>query len=352
MRIALYISELLYSSDCVIIPGLGGFVANTRSAFLNPAQHTFTPPTRRIAFNASLRTNDGLLAHHISRRTGMTYGEALTEIRLFVDDTVARLQAAEQVWLDKIGTLVFDKENRIQFEPDLTENYLMDSFGLVSIHSPAIRREEGAKLRKVQGKTKEKKSWQAWRLFELIPAAAVLALLVFNPNVVQKLNTGLAQILPLKEIYQQPQVNYSGIPQDSNPGTVLTEPVPQSDHVLPAPKEETPVSAAEELVATAAADSTRVEPVAIAPEAVSSPIPAKASGNSFHIVGGCFRVEENARKLVEDAELLGFEAKVIGQNEKGMYIVSLYSSGNMADVQAQLGEIKAGFEKNAWVLVK
>ncbi|MBL0098388.1 MAG: hypothetical protein IPP46_19250 [Bacteroidetes bacterium] len=58
-----------------------GFVANTRSAFLNPAQHTFSPPSRKLAFNASLRTNDGLLAHHLSKRSGITYGEALTEIK-------------------------------------------------------------------------------------------------------------------------------------------------------------------------------------------------------------------------------------------------------------------------------
>ncbi|MBP7243847.1 MAG: SPOR domain-containing protein, partial [Bacteroidia bacterium] len=86
MRIPLYISELLYVSDCVIIPGLGGFVANSRSAFLNPAQHTFSPPVRRIAFNASLRTNDGLLANYVSRREGITYGDAVTKIKYFVED--------------------------------------------------------------------------------------------------------------------------------------------------------------------------------------------------------------------------------------------------------------------------
>ena len=187
-RINLYISELLFLNDCVIIPGLGGFVANTRSAFLNPAQHTFTPPSRRVAFNASLRTNDGLLAHHVSRRQGISYGEALAEVKVWVDDLVARLHAGEQVWLDKIGSLVFDAENRIQFEPDLTENYLTDSFGLVSIHSPAIRRDEQpAKVKKLIP-VKEKKKRQGWKLLELIPAAAVLAILAFNPNVIKVAN--------------------------------------------------------------------------------------------------------------------------------------------------------------------
>ncbi|MBL0098389.1 MAG: hypothetical protein IPP46_19255 [Bacteroidetes bacterium] len=61
----------------------------------------------------------------------------------------------------------------------------------MSIHSPAIRREETAKVKKLV--RKEKKSRQGWRLMELIPAAAVLALLVFNPRIIQQLNTGFGR---------------------------------------------------------------------------------------------------------------------------------------------------------------
>ncbi len=168
LHTGLYISELLYTRDCVIIPGLGGFVANSKSAFLNPAQHTFSPPSRKIAFNAGLRTNDGLLAHYISGKRGISYGEALTEIKLYVEELFNRLSAGEQIWIEKIGSLTFDKENRIQFEPDTTENYLTDSFGLVTIHSPAIRREEKAKVIKPEFR-KEKKSRQGWRLLACSP---------------------------------------------------------------------------------------------------------------------------------------------------------------------------------------
>ena len=115
LGIPLYISELLYVSDCVIIPGLGGFVANSRSAFLNPAQHTFNPPVRRIAFNASLRTNDGLLANYVSRREGITYGDAVTKIKYFVilllfTDIFDR----KKCFVDRLCTLklVFDKSGR------------------------------------------------------------------------------------------------------------------------------------------------------------------------------------------------------------------------------------------------
>lgn len=340
MRIGLYISELLFANDCVIIPGLGGFVANTRSAFLNPAQHTFTPPSRRLAFNASLRTNDGLLVNYVSRREGIPYGDAFAAVKVWVEDTIGRLQTGEQVWVHQIGSLSFDNEQRIQFEPDLTTNYLTDAFGLVSIHSPAIRRDDQpAKVRRLQPAHKSAKR-QGWRLLELIPAAAVLAILVFNPNVIKTLNTGLANVLPLKEIFSEPEVHYSGLSKDDQPAFEVKPAAPATVAETPAaeiPADPTPI------------DSTRVETPAVEPEAV----PMKAAGTgTFHVIGGCFRSEENARKLVEEAELLGYNAALIGMNEKGLHVVSLFSSSDMSDVQTQLTEIRTNFEKGAWVMVK
>ena len=347
MRIPLYISELLYVSDCVIIPGLGGFVANSRSAFLNPAQHTFSPPVRRIAFNASLRTNDGLLANYVSRREGITYGDAVTKIKYFVEDVISRLQSDELVQFEKIGAMNFDSESRIQFEPDATENYSLDAFGLTTIHSPAIKRDSGAKVKTLKVAS-EKKSWQAWRLLELIPAAAVFALLVFNPKVIQTLNTGLAQILPLNEIYKSPEVKYSGV-NDSQVAPFENAPVVE-ENVLPVVVDSNPEVIPVQEAELSPVDSTHVAPVVKEVEPVVES--RKSSSRSFYVVGGCFRSEENAKNLIAEADLLGYDASIIGQNDQGLYIVSLFSSNEMSKVHAELNSIKVEFEKNAWVLVK
>lgn len=344
MGIPLYISELLYVSDCVIIPGLGGFVANSRSAFLNPAQHTFNPPVRRIAFNASLRTNDGLLANYVSRREGITYGDAVTKIKYFVEDVISRLQSDESVQLEKIGAMNFDSESRIQFEPDTTENYSLDAFGLITIHSPAIKRDSGAKVKtlKVAGEKK------LWRLLELIPAAAVFALLVFNPKVIQTLNTGLAQILPLNEIYQSPEVKYSGV-NDSQVAPFENPPVVE-ENVLPLVVDSNPEMIPVQEAELTPVDSTYVAPVVKEVEAVAET--KESSTRSFYVVVGCFRLEENAKNLIAEADLLGYDANIIGQNDQGLYVVSLYSSNSLSKVQGELNSIKVEFEKNAWVLVK
>lgn len=353
MNIGQYISELLYGSDCVIIPGLGGFVANTRSAFLNPSQHTFTPPSRRIAFNASLRTNDGLLANYVSRRSGANYAEALNAIRLYTEEVLAKLGQGDQVWIDSIGVLTFDAENRIQFEPDQTVNYRTDAFGLVSIHSPAIRRDNaGSKVRKMSTAQKEKSSRQLWRLVELVPVAAILAIMLFNPNIIKRVNSGLAEIIPLKEIYRGAEINYSGIKEDNTIEFPVEDNTSLSDHVLPPAVQDESVDSVSKTMSAneiAVVDSTAVEEVK--PMPVAKEIPGNGSG-MLHIVGGCFQSEENARKLVEEADLLGFPASIIGKNDKGMFVVSLYSGNDRREVEKQLNEIKLSFVKSAWVLSK
>jgi cell division protein FtsN len=97
-------------------------------------------------------------------------------------------------------------------------------------------------------------------------------------------------------------------------------------------------------------DSTHVAPVVKEVEPVVES--RKSSSRSFYVVGGCFRSEENAKNLIAEADLLGYDASIIGQNDQGLYIVSLFSSNEMSKVHAELNSIKVEFEKNAWVLVK
>ena len=145
MSLELQISHLLFQHDCVIIPGFGGFVANHRSSFLNPAHHTFSPPSKKIAFNSSLRISDGLFANQLSKELNVSYREANNLIEQFVKDCFQTLNNGERLTLEKVGELFFDAEKNLQFNPDLSINYLKDSFGLTTIHSPAIKREEDAR---------------------------------------------------------------------------------------------------------------------------------------------------------------------------------------------------------------
>lgn len=354
MRITLYIKELLFKKDCVIVPDLGGFVAQYRSAFLHPSQHTFQPPSRRVAFNASLRTGDGLLAFHIASRLGLNYSEATELIKEQVNGIWEKMMAGEKVVLDEIGTLVLDSGKRIQFEPDPNCNFLDQSFGLSSIHSPAIRREdEPVRIKRLKVATGSRKL-KLWRLLELVPVAAVFVLLLLNPRVITTLNTGLADLLPVIQwtnSNRQPAVIENEIPpvQASNP-EVMESPVTADDQEGLSDTNDTAVPESASHVAEV--ESTRVE--VDLPVVVNNPSPGYSDiqSSGFHVIGGCFRVERNARRLVRQAQSLGYSARIIGQNDEGLYVVSLYSSGQLNDAEQILQNVRTGFEKNAWVLVR
>lgn len=62
IELAQHIEALLLENDCVIVPGLGGFVAHYTPAMRVAEENTFLPPTRIIGFNPQLKMNDGLLS--------------------------------------------------------------------------------------------------------------------------------------------------------------------------------------------------------------------------------------------------------------------------------------------------
>ena len=57
-----HIELLLLEHDCVIVPGLGGFIANHMEAHYDQeGDRTFLPPYRTVVYNQQLQINDGLL---------------------------------------------------------------------------------------------------------------------------------------------------------------------------------------------------------------------------------------------------------------------------------------------------
>ena len=103
MNIAGHISKLLYYNDCVIIPGLGGFVTDYAPAKIHPNTHTFFPPSKSILFNAKLTNDDGILMHFIAQEEKISYADAKREINYFVQDLIFELDKGKENVLEKIG---------------------------------------------------------------------------------------------------------------------------------------------------------------------------------------------------------------------------------------------------------
>ncbi len=113
----LHIEYLLTRHDCVIVPGIGAFIATETEAFIDLERGVIRPRRREISFNSSVVTDDGLLAHSIARHEGMAYEEARRIMCNLIERMTADLNSEGEVSLGMTGRLLKDAEGLISFQP-------------------------------------------------------------------------------------------------------------------------------------------------------------------------------------------------------------------------------------------
>lgn len=112
-----HIEILLLDNDCVIVPGLGGFMAHHISASYSAESQMFIPPTRQLGFNPQLQINDSLLAQSYIEAYDISYPEALRRIDDEVTELRQKIQNEGCCELNDIGILRLNEEGKIEFEP-------------------------------------------------------------------------------------------------------------------------------------------------------------------------------------------------------------------------------------------
>ncbi len=129
-----HINTLLFQYDCVIVPGLGGFVANVTNANLNEKTGIFTPPSRIISFNKNLSHNDGLLISHIAKAEGLSFEECNSKLGKHVNVLKFQLSRGETITIGETGDLKTERSGNIVFTPNKNTSYSTESFGLPTFH--------------------------------------------------------------------------------------------------------------------------------------------------------------------------------------------------------------------------
>ena len=119
----LHIEYLLTRHDCVIVPGLGAFIANETEAVIDLEAGVIRPGRREIGFNRSVVTDDGLLSHSIARREGLSYEDARRQVAHLSERMMADLDQEGEVSLGMVGKLVKDQEGLISFKPRVSAIY-------------------------------------------------------------------------------------------------------------------------------------------------------------------------------------------------------------------------------------
>lgn len=116
MELGRHIEFLLLENDCVIVPGLGGFIARHISARYDNNDNMFIPPLRTLGFNRQLNINDSLLVQSYAETYDISYPDAYTRIEDEVHELKQYLDNDGYYELIGIGILYVNDGN-ISFMP-------------------------------------------------------------------------------------------------------------------------------------------------------------------------------------------------------------------------------------------
>lgn len=133
ITLARHIELLLLEHDCVIVPGLGGFIANHADAqYVGGEEHLFLPPYRTIGFNQQLQVNDGLLVQSYMAAYDTSYPFANLQMEQDLGDMLHELEMQGLYTLENLGTLRKGLNQNITFTPQTAGALTPSLYGLYS----------------------------------------------------------------------------------------------------------------------------------------------------------------------------------------------------------------------------
>ncbi|MEI7831148.1 MAG: hypothetical protein WCI31_15320 [Prolixibacteraceae bacterium] len=342
MNLSVHLAELLKTNDCVIVPDLGGFIANLQSSGYDPQDDKFSPPSKEIIFSGKLKKNDGLLVNYVSEKEGVGYLEARKIVSEFVAECLFKLESGERIVFDKIGTLKLDENDHPIFEAERGFTLRIDAFGLDSFHFPQLVNKYSQPTKPIfRDKDPQPQKRLSPVVKYILVGLPILALLYF---------------IPLNKILKQDK---NGIQPISNTASlsVIDTPVPLSSNVSVEPSSVPVESKSENNIETKEVKETTVsaEPVQLAVPSPANKMASESgtshsenssvlltssqhSNGKFHVVGGCFKIKENADKQAIWLIKKGYPAEVSVMGG-GFFRVSVESYQTRKEAEQGLGKI-------------
>jgi hypothetical protein len=314
MDIGKHIKELLLLHDCVILPELGGFVANYKPAVFDPGRSTASPPSKHILFNPSLIHNDGLLYANLSAVSGHGYKDVENLAQKYVQEIRDRIRQGGKFEIKGLGYFYLDPEKQIRFTGDPGQNFLLESYGLPFLQYREFDRAPHPETYRVlhtepdpQARQKRTRRW--------IYAAAAACLL------------SAMILIPARNGY----FNRAGMD------------LPARDSFLKEQPREAPVQVSGTVgqpagLAAGTGISTIAEP------GMLQALP----GSEFDIVVGSFHDFGNARLLRNRLVEQGYRARILSSGQgfwrvsAGTYSIREEAADNLTDVRGEF--------KTAWIL--
>lgn len=110
-NISTYIEYTLMTRHYVFVPGIGGFLLRDIDALYDKGK--FTPSHREVHFNRFLTNDDGMLANAYMMAEGISYDEAISQIRIEVATIKSAIERKKSYELGNLGILSYDSDHHL-----------------------------------------------------------------------------------------------------------------------------------------------------------------------------------------------------------------------------------------------
>ena len=112
-----HISRLISAHDCVIIPGVGAFLAQRQSAYYNAEEQVYMPPRRTLAFNPHITIDDALLSTSYMEQYAISHKQASTLMNDDIKSLKRTLSRKGEIYFGELGKLSMNVNGVISFTP-------------------------------------------------------------------------------------------------------------------------------------------------------------------------------------------------------------------------------------------
>lgn len=366
IELAQHIEVLLLENDCVIVPGLGGFVAHYTPAMRVAEENVFLPPTRIIGFNPQLKMNDGLLVQSYMAVYDTDFSDATRIVEKEVAYIFTTLHEEGKVDLPNIGELRYSIHGTYDFAPydhKITTPYLygLDSFEmqeLAELKKPYMEKTIRYSVPVVPEDKKRKFEFKFNRsyLSNAVAMIAVVALFFFLSTPIENTEVvegNYAQLFP-NELFEMIEKESLAI----NPIVVSrkadTPKAPAQKNTGQKAKEKVvPVVSQPKRQAAEVSSSTSVTTKSEVQKTTAGTVaPSLVSAKKYHVIIASVGTEKDAEAMAKQLIEKGYpHAKAIVGD--GKMRVSIESCGTETEAYQTLNRIRQNETyQNAWVLKK
>lgn len=331
-----YLQILLEKHSCVIVPGFGAFLAHYKPAEVNLKENKIYPPSKSVAFNKTLQSNDGILANAIAENENIGYNDALQKIAVEISFWENSILQNKSLLLKNIGRFIVDENRNLIFTPFDTKNYLAESFGLQAVSIEPIKRLKDAV--KPINENEIKKSKFRFSILNAMVAITVLTFIVLT-TLVNVLQSGTEQV-SLASLFPFS----SSAPATPQQRTTLQ---PKKKELTAVPPKYVVVDNVSYPTAIAKEENETTVEILNQPttQIASSAAVAKNSTGKTYVAIGAFFSEASTQDVVKKAESEGFTTKLYKDAKRYKVLIEL----NKSDLARKLPLIKSEVNANAWV---